>query len=284
MKKISILALFILFIPVAFVWNQNSAIQLDPYSPALVLGFAEELSAQGEIQESIWEYQRYLFLTKTPEERSIIKLAELYKIQGEYEQAISHIDRYSYAITNQENIHRLFILKGYTLFQLRNWPALDSFLLSSEIQKSDNGAFQALRISSLIYQQKYSEAQGLSRNLLDPAIMGNLTQLLNDYRRKSPTLATALSTFIPGLGKAYAGQFGDALFSFLSVTLLSSFAVYSYTQEGPQSWRPWVYGITGGVFYSANLYGSYQAALRFNTVQDKKLKKAADDLVEKYQK
>lgn len=277
MKKNLLILLFLLFL-----CNPTTS-ETDPYSPSAVLEFADSLAASGDTSEAAWEYERYLFLAGNPESRAVASLADIYKTGGEYEKSLLLIDRYLPDIKAENSRKDLLVLKGYTLLEMKNWNGLDTLLASPEIRAFDAPAFRALSVTSLVYQQKYPLALESARACFDDEQSGNLIRLLGEYRRKSPPLALFLSSLIPGLGKAYAEQYGDAIFSFLTVAALSGFAGYSYYTEGPSSWRPWVYGVGAGFFYSANLYGSHQAALRFNSFQDRRLREAADELEEKYQ-
>lgn len=76
---------------------------------------------------------------------------------------------------------------------------------------------------------------------------------------KSALLATSLS-IVPGLGRAYAGQPVDGIYSFL---LVAGFAFNTYTHV--QSDNPIRAGINGSfmsLFWLADIYGAYRTAKR----------------------
>src|SRR6218665_400792 len=75
-------------------------------------------------------------------------------------------------------------------------------------------------------------------------------------KRKSPFIAGALSTVIPGLGKVYAGNNGQALASFLTCGLMEVVAIENYLNFGIR--HPQTIFFTGvfGVFYIGNIWGS----------------------------
>ncbi len=75
-------------------------------------------------------------------------------------------------------------------------------------------------------------------------------------RKKSPALAGALSTVVPGLGKIYAGQLGQGIAIFLQSTIFAAQAYEGYRKDGPQSARFLIYGGLFTVFHFGNIWGS----------------------------
>jgi hypothetical protein len=75
-------------------------------------------------------------------------------------------------------------------------------------------------------------------------------------RRKSPLLAGTLSAIVPGLGKVYAGNNGQALASFLTCGLMAVVAGENYYHLGIT--HPQTIFFTGllGFFYVGNIWGS----------------------------
>jgi TM2 domain-containing membrane protein YozV len=89
--------------------------------------------------------------------------------------------------------------------------------------------------------------------------------LLGEYENlpeKSELLAGILSAILPGSGYVYAGRYGDGLTAFLLNGLFIAGTVTA-VQNG---WYP-AAGLTGGIglpFYLGNIYGSANAARRWN--------------------
>jgi TM2 domain-containing membrane protein YozV len=75
-------------------------------------------------------------------------------------------------------------------------------------------------------------------------------------KRKSPFIAGTLSAIIPGLGKVYAGNNGQALASFLTCGLIGAVAAENYVKMGIK--HPQTIFFTGlfGLFYVGNIWGS----------------------------
>lgn len=75
--------------------------------------------------------------------------------------------------------------------------------------------------------------------------------------RKSPVVAGLLSAVIPGSGKIYAGRLGEGIASFLSVGTMAAVTAENWIKYGPKNWKTILFGSLTGVFYIANIYGSY---------------------------
>jgi len=75
-------------------------------------------------------------------------------------------------------------------------------------------------------------------------------------KQKSPVIAGLLSAFLPGLGKVYVGNNGQAIASFLSVGVIGGIAIENYMKQG--LWHPQtiVFGLITSVFYIGNIWGS----------------------------
>jgi len=89
--------------------------------------------------------------------------------------------------------------------------------------------------------------------------------LLSEYEnlpQKSELLAGILSAILPGSGYVYAGRYGDGLTAFL----LNGLFIAGTVTAVQNAWYP-AAGLTGGIglpFYLGNIYGSANAARRWN--------------------
>lgn len=89
---------------------------------------------------------------------------------------------------------------------------------------------------------------------------------LGEFKTKKPWLASAMSTLIPGSGKAYVGYWGDAI---MSLTFVASNAWISYRgfdRRGVKSVTGWVFGSLTAGFYIGNIWGSGKAARTYNQI------------------
>lgn len=83
-------------------------------------------------------------------------------------------------------------------------------------------------------------------------------------KRKKPWVATILSVVVPGSGKMYSGYWGDGAISLLFTASSTFFAYRAFQKYGPDKVYPWIVGGLAVSYYSANIYGGHQAALRYN--------------------
>ena len=87
--------------------------------------------------------------------------------------------------------------------------------------------------------------------------------------RRSPYLAALMSAVIPGSGKAYAGQTGPGVASFLAVGTLAAITAEQWKHHGVKDWRTIVAGSLCGIFYIGNIYGSWvSVSIQRQNIQD----------------
>jgi hypothetical protein len=145
----------------------------------------------------------------------------------------------------------------------------DSALVNyNSIEESTNANLNELKqfeLSGLyLLNRNYKMFDSLSQNynFKNPLIQEEL-QNLKKYelvekkiKRKSPFVAGALSAVVPGLGKVYAGNNGQALAAFLTCGLMGVVAGENYIRMGIQN--PQTIFFTGlfGLFYVGNIWGS----------------------------
>lgn len=90
-------------------------------------------------------------------------------------------------------------------------------------------------------------------------------QVLKDYERlpaKSTIMAGALSAVVPGSGYMYAGNYEDGLTAFLINTLFISGTITAIHQRNYTT--AYLVGAFGLPFYAGNIYGSANAAKKWN--------------------
>ena len=252
---------------------------------SLIIGFADWLHDSGDDVSAEVEYLRYLFITGTSDARAISTLARIYRTRGDNEKLLSLSEKYSTLVDDRSVADDLSFLRGYSLLKLQRWQNFDDLLSSSPNLAGNGEADFALSLAGDIYRGKMSEAKTIllahDGNTTDDLVASIKTELAS-YAPKNRAVAVGLSALIPGLGKAYAHQYGDAFVSFAITSTLVALTAYTAYSDGPHSWKPWVYGVSAGAFYSANLYGSSEAAVRYNETHEKSLKSKVDEILAQY--
>lgn len=124
------------------------------------------------------------------------------------------------------------------------------------------------KVGLLLLRSRYQQAQDLPalEQIQDPALL-SLVDRSAAIPRKSPFLSGLLSGLVPGLGKAYTGQWKDGLFSFVFVGANALGAYRGFSQRGAQSALGWIAAGIGTAFYVGNIYGSVKAARQYNHLQ-----------------
>lgn len=123
---------------------------------------------------------------------------------------------------------------------------------------------------------KASKAYGLEKETylkLDNRY-GDIIHQIDSRKIKSPALAAALSTIVPGSGKIYAGNWKDGLISLFFVGATSFQAIRGYNLYGPKSGFFISYSAIASAFYLGNIYGSFKAAKRHNDKSKKKIQES----------
>jgi hypothetical protein len=99
----------------------------------------------------------------------------------------------------------------------------------------------------------------------------NAIEGMDNFRRKSPGLAMAMSAVLPGSGKAYSGFWGDAAMSLMFVSSNAWLAYRGFNKKGVKSASGWIFGGVSLGFYVGNIWGSGKAAKTFNEVEYEKM-------------
>jgi hypothetical protein len=133
---------------------------------------------------------------------------------------------------------------------------------------------------SYLLEQDFNNSERLLAEIpLDESSLSPLRDLSHaglTMRRKSPGLAMAMSTLVPGSGKFYTGDWKDGIISLISVGITSFQAIRGFSINGTSSTYGWIYGSIATGFYLGNIYGSFTSAKRYNKRQADKLAQKTD--------
>jgi len=143
--------------------------------------------------------------------------------------------------------------------------AISNYSSMDESSNPDLNELKQFELSGLYLLKKdYRRFDSVSilYNFKNPILSEEFLNLKNyslvdkKIKRKSPLLAGSLSAIIPGLGKVYAGNNGQALASFLTCGLMGAVATENYLHFGFK--HPQTIFFTGifGLFYIGNIWGS----------------------------
>ncbi len=225
--------------------------------------FAEYLFKTGQYDYAIEEFQRVLFLNpkdwqaKYKIVQAYLKRDDYFHAAGYFHQYFSVFDTLKPEVQKAGIVAHLFLNELDTANKLLQTSNLDS------IQK------QTWILGIYLLKKDWNEArQYYKRHMANPSPVyhqfGTALQRRLEAKTKSPFVAGALSAVVPGLGKVYTKNYGDALIAFLFTGLNVWQAYRGFHKEGLKSTRGWIFGTLGLGFYLGNIYGSAKAAKRYN--------------------
>jgi len=137
-----------------------------------------------------------------------------------------------------------------------------------------------IHLYSFIFTSKWNDASAFyssinQQNLSNEARIINKGVLL---KQKSPFLAGAMSTIIPGSGKFYTKNWKDGLISTFIIGGLAWQAYRSFSKKGVSSAYGWATASIGFGFYLGNIYGSVKSAKKYNKRKNNQLIYEAKDI------
>lgn len=146
------------------------------------------------------------------------------------------------------------------------------FISPAAIQKGDTNELSLnslkLKILSDIRNKKFDEEDKNSIHLFggegSEFLLDNLMERV-DPSTKSPLFAGILSAIVPGLGRVYTGNYGDAAAS-LFITGIFAYLAYSNFLDRHYQ-RAWIFTGIAAFFQGGNIYGSVAAAKIYNESQ-----------------
>lgn len=248
-------------------------------APENVRKFADFLYEQGDYRRAAGEYQRYLFYA--PEDRSDsdpinYKIALCYRFAGQTEQAIQSFQQLAESTPEGQFANLAYYQIGATYFLAERFEHAARSLRETLPHITDAHhhaeAQQLIGLSSLMLKE-WSEAEAIFKGLQRsaPAAVREKAGIYHGYATRgmhlptrSPFLAGALSTLLPGAGRLYTGEVGDALTSLIIVGLMGWQAYDGFQRDGRASVKGWTLGTLGGIFYVGNIYGSVISARMYN--------------------
>ena len=260
--KTKLIILFLLFTFDLFsqdLYNQDNSFK-----------FGEYLYNSNQYDLAVREFERCVFL-KPHDRESFLYLFKIHRKENAFGKAIDSYKRYS----GNLNFNEMDTTFGSEYFKLliQNDKYLDaaSFLDINPLFTADHN----LKLSTILLRKEWKDADQFANKMNDRVnkSLAEITVQGLALKRKSPVLAGLFSAVLPGFGKAYSGRWKDGVISFLMTSTAAFVAVRGFNKN-PNSFYPWAMGTLSLVYYSGNVYGSVQAAKKYN-------KNKEDELVNK---
>jgi TM2 domain-containing membrane protein YozV len=250
--------------------------QTDYFAPEAVAAFAAHLFAQGDFLRAGYEYERYLLGQLLPGDNlssAHRQAGRAFRCGGDLARALQHFRRMQEAAADRAERERAAGEIGLCYLHLGDAEA-SLQAVRGETGWEASASLRRLAAGDLILLGRWEEARQAAAGPpgMEAGDLAALAARGAAMRRKSPSLAVALSALIPGTGKMYAGEAGDGLQSLILVGALAVLAATSFHADGVESWRGWLYASFGGLMYGGSLYGSAVSARRWNQKQEEALR------------
>lgn len=246
------------------------------YSPENVLKFADFLYTQGDYLRAVDEYQRYLFYQPQESAQIHYRIAVCYQFGGKTEQAIRGFEVLLRTDPESQFASRAYYQIGATYFLQGQFERSLQFLRETLPRITDaRQQVEAEQLIGLSYlkQKQWSKASEIFKTLQKSDVMQVREKAVayhkyaekgEDLPTRSPFLAGAFSTIVPGTGRLYTGRFSDALTTLFTVGITGWQAYDGFRRDGLSSAKGWTLGTLCGIFYVGNIYGSVISARVYN--------------------
>jgi len=257
------------------------------------LFFAREQVEAGHLQLAMKTYQRVLYFGgERHREECQRQLAVLHVSLGNYEKAAFFCDLlYQSADSDSLRYEALFSKTALLMLQNQYQKALlELFSLPNNLPEPWYARRQLYLGAAHFGIQEFDLAQQDLRPLMDannPQGRKALERLIREAKKvakKSPKTARLLSTFLPGAGQFYAGDFKNGLNSLLLNSLLAYWFVstgvsYSFV-DAAATVTPWLFRYYGGGIRRAGEILEKEKEERLRKVFQKILKEVASSRTE----
>lgn len=206
------------------------------YAQDTTLDLANHFFDIGNYENAITEYKRFIYFNPNDKKISEIyyKIGLAYRDKGNWKNAIDAFRKSSAIALNDSISDEIRITIGTTLIAKGNYSSAEFELLKvslfSKYPKIKRKAIFFLGVC-YIYSFKWDEAEKSVTQYFSDSIPNHfskidslLTQAKN-FKYKSPKLAKWLSTFLPGSGQIYAGNWLNGI-NALIVNGLTSYLLF----------------------------------------------------------
>jgi len=270
--KSCIVSLFIIWLLIGKIYCQN-ILDLSHSKE-----FAQYLMQSGQFPLAASEWERVLFLSPC-DTSARLNLIKSLRLSEKLDDAMNKMN-YWYP---SGPLPRSLSLEAIQLaLKLHDYKSFNSIIERAHelypFEKSN------LKLGAWLMEGTWINSVGKTRESFCETILYD-EQLLDLYdktkiiHRKSPTASMAMSAVIPGLGKIYTHDWRDGLISLLFVAVNAWQSYQGFSKNGIRSVTGWVFGGLTVGFYSANLFGSWKAAMTYNSRQINRIRLEAENIL-----
>ncbi len=239
-----------------------------------LMAFADHLFEQGDYYRAITEYERVLFHHSghALADRARFQIALAYFKGDKLDQAIKRFRELARDPAGGENSRAALLMLGEAQYRKgdleRAAESYAEFLAAFPGDPRAEGARIKLGLALLRkgeWQQAAEELRQMPEGVPLRQQALELAAAAEGYPgipRRSPALAGALSTVLPGAGQLYVGRPGDALTSFLLNGVFIWATVEAFQQDHDAAGGILLFFETG--WYLGNIYNAVSSAHKYN--------------------
>ena len=228
--------------------------------------YANYLFQNKQYTLSAIEYERVSFM-EPKDTLAKLRIVQSYRYMHDYKRAKDRIENlFPIKIANYPED---FAIEYFSiLFHEYQFDKAFSFLyVNKTIEQSKRAEYL---LSTLLMQYNWVEAKSYADSyLLSNQKPQKFDYLYNvalqgmDIKYKKPYCAALFSALIPGSGKIYTKNWKDGVYAFIVVSAFS-WLTYNSVKNNGLNFNSVFFGTIAFSFYSANIYGSYKSAGRYN--------------------
>jgi len=268
---------YLLLLVLAFVSPLHADDGAVLFTGDVQLKIADAFMEEGEYYRAITEYKKFLILfpDSAKADYAAFEIGMAYFKGEEYGAAVRSFVAVREKYPESGYAIQAGYLEGYSQWKLKNYDRARAALETLVEQHPDSEyaprSLVVICLAALDENRAEVSRQALNRflgrypghhgeeNVKEAGVQLDRYQELPE---KSPVLAGVMSAILPGSGYIYAEHYGDAITAFLINGLFIAGTITAIHQENYA-----VAGIVGGIgvpFYLGNIYGSANAAKKWN--------------------
>ena len=246
-----------------------------------LLQFAEQLLQEGEYFRAITEFRRFRFdYPDDPRQAmALFRIGQAYFRGQQYQEALQTFRDVSQTYPDSPYGREAWLWQGESLIQQTQFAAAEQAYTAFIERHADASTIPYARYQKgwmLLYRRQWQAAATELQQIPDSSFLYPAAQQLaleaqegSQRPRKSPFLAGALSTFLPGAGQLYNGRRGDAFLTFLLNGLFITGMIEAIQHD--QLAIAGVLGFFQAGWYGGNIYSAVNGAHKHNRHMDETL-------------
>ncbi|MFN0213640.1 MAG: tetratricopeptide repeat protein [Saprospiraceae bacterium] len=263
-----------------FLFGAFNLASQDIYDYAHSHAYARYLLQSQQYTLAAEEYERLIFLR--PDNDTL--RADLLRVYRRGDTPQRGLDQWAKWQLSPRPKNRL-LYHEYSKLLLRGGYPDKARTLLAESELFDSAEIRRTELYAYMLEQKWQNARNsynaisINEKIPRRADINHLIKRGERAKMKKPWVATALSVPVPGLGKAYAGEWKDGIISLLFVGVNTWQAYRRFEREGVDTFWGWIHGGFALGFYTGNIYGAHKAARRHNLKKTKRLQHDTEALL-----